>query len=275
MQHEERHITSSDGLKLYLQVWKPKEEPKGIIQIIHGLGEHSNRYTNVINTLVPAGYIIYACDLRGHGKSEGPRMFVNKFDEYIKDQQLISKIIQEDYPEKPKFLLGHSLGSTIAELFDNLNSFNGLILSASGMRPGGSVPSILVKLSAILAKIFPKLKVSTSIKGKDLSRDTAVAQGYMEDPLVYKSATVRLGNEFFKALEKTHSKLERINIPCLVISGENDTLMLGASEVYEKIGAQDKSLKIINEARHEVFNETEPSKSEALSELHMFLDKQL
>ncbi len=275
MQHEERHIASSDNLKLFLQVWKPKEEPKGIIQIIHGLGEHSNRYINVIETLIPAGYAIYASDLRGHGKSEGPTMFVNEFDDYRKDQQLISKIIQEDYPRKPKFLLGHSLGSTIAVLLDNLNSFNGLILSASGMKAGGSVPSILVKLSAILAKIVPKLKVSTSIKGEDLSRDTVVAQGYMEDPLVYKSATVRLGNEFFKALEKTHSVLERIKIPCLVISGENDTLMLGASEVYEKIGSQDKSLKIIKEARHEVFNEIEPSKSEALSELQMFLDKHL
>ncbi len=275
MQHEERHITSSDGLKLFLQVWKPKEEPKGIIQIIHGLGEHSNRYNNVIDNLIPAGYVIYTSDLRGHGKSEGLRMFVNEFDDYIKDQQLISRIIQADYPGKPTFLLGHSLGSTIAILFENLSPFNGLILSASGMKAGGSVPSILVKLSAFLAKIVPKLKVSTSIKGGDLSRDTEVAQGYMEDPLVYKTATVRLGNEFFKALEKTHSILEKINIPCLVISGENDTLMLGASEVYEKIGSQDKSLKIIKEARHEVFNEIEPSKSEALSELLMFLNKHL
>lgn len=167
------------------------------------------------------------------------------------------------------------MASTIAVLFENLSPFNGLILSASGMKTGGSVPSILVKLSALLAKIVPKLKVSTSIKGEDLSRDTEVARGYMEDPLVCKTATVRLGNEFFKVLEKTHSILEKINIPCLVISGENDTLMLGASEVYEKIGLQDKSLKIIKETRHEVFNEIEPSKSEALSELLMFLDKHL
>ena len=189
--------------------------------------------------------------------------------------ETIVKQIQKDYPDKPIFLLGHSMGSTIALLIEDHSSFNGLVLSASGMKTGGSVPSILIKLSALFAKIIPKLKVSTSIKGEDLSRDPEVGSSYMKDPLVYKSATVRLGSELFKAVEKTHSLLPNINISCMVISGENDSLMLGAKEVYANIGSQDKSLYIIEGARHEVFNEIEPSKTEALNFLLNFLHNHL
>ncbi len=114
MKHSEDFILANDGTKLYYQIWKPDTAPKAIIQIVHGIAEHTSRYLNVVNALVPAGFGIYGKDHRGHGKSEGTRGFINRFNDYIEDEHTFTKFIQEQESGIPIFLLGHSLGSIIS-----------------------------------------------------------------------------------------------------------------------------------------------------------------
>jgi alpha-beta hydrolase superfamily lysophospholipase len=83
MKHEEGTFTSADGLDLYYQHWLPEGEPKAVMVLVHGMGEYGGRYPHVVNALVPQGYAIYAADHRGHGRSPGQRMFVNKWSEYL------------------------------------------------------------------------------------------------------------------------------------------------------------------------------------------------
>jgi alpha-beta hydrolase superfamily lysophospholipase len=92
MQHDEGTFRTSDGLELHWQTWKPEGEPKAVFAIVHGYGEHSGRYLNPVNYLVPRGYTFYAYDLRGHGKSRGQRGHVNRFDEYLIDTDEFQRV---------------------------------------------------------------------------------------------------------------------------------------------------------------------------------------
>ena len=116
MKHFESEYEGTGGLKIYYQYWIP-DKPKAILQIVHGFAEHSGRYMNVVNELIPLGYALYANDHRGHGRSEGIRNYVDTFDQYIEDEKILYKIISEQHPNMPIFMLGHSMGSLIALYF--------------------------------------------------------------------------------------------------------------------------------------------------------------
>ena len=85
MKHRESTIQAVDGLDLYCQCWRPEEEIRGVLAIVHGFGEHSGRYLNVVNHLVPKGFAVYGFDLRGHGRSAGQRGHINQWGEYRQD----------------------------------------------------------------------------------------------------------------------------------------------------------------------------------------------
>ncbi|MFX1465826.1 MAG: alpha/beta hydrolase, partial [Promethearchaeota archaeon] len=87
MKHIEGNFIGTDDVRLYYQVWRPETTAKAVVQVAHGLAEHSGRYLNIVNALIPRGYAIYATDHRGHGKSEGLRAYVKKFEYYVKDQK--------------------------------------------------------------------------------------------------------------------------------------------------------------------------------------------
>ncbi|MFX1453373.1 MAG: alpha/beta hydrolase, partial [Promethearchaeota archaeon] len=139
MIHNEDYFNGKNGLKLYYQVWRPDENPKAIVQIVHGLIEHSGRYLNVVNKLVPKGYIIYGSDHRGHGKSEGIKAFVKNFDYFVDDQKTFFELIKEKESDLPIFLLGHSMGALVSIFFASKyqDQLKGLILSGAGTRAGG------------------------------------------------------------------------------------------------------------------------------------------
>ena len=116
MKYIESEYEGIGGLKIYYQCWTP-DKPKAVLHVVHGFAEHSGRYMNVVNELVPLDYGIYANDHRGHGRSSGVRNFVETFDEYIEDEKILYNIISKDQPKIPIFMLGHSMGSLIALYF--------------------------------------------------------------------------------------------------------------------------------------------------------------
>ena len=133
MKNVERNFEGVKGLNIFYQSWLP-ENPKAIVQVVHGFAEHSGRYLNVVNEIIPLGYGVYADDHRGHGRSEGIRNYVDSFDQYVEDEKKLYDIIKEKHPNLPIFLLGHSMGSLIAiyviKKYEDL--YKGLILSGTG-----------------------------------------------------------------------------------------------------------------------------------------------
>ena len=108
--HQETHFPARDGTNLYEQYWLPDGPPQAVVVIVHGINEHSGRYARLAADLTGRGYAVYAMDLRGHGRSDGERVMVRSFDEYLDDVEDLLQRVAEREPGKTLFLLGHSMG---------------------------------------------------------------------------------------------------------------------------------------------------------------------
>lgn len=276
MKHKEGFLESYDGVKLYYQVWMPDGESKAVVVVVHGLVEHSGRYMNVVNQIVPKGYAVYALDHRGHGKSEGERAHVKRFDELIEDLKIFVDFVRKNEKGKKLFMLGHSMGSLIAMLYvaKYPEGISGLILSGTGARPGKISPVVKALLS-LIAKVAPKAKFALPWDPSFISRDEKVVEAYVNDPLVSQKASARLLAEVYYATFRAAKEAAKINIPCLIQVGSADVSFDPESreELYNTIPAKDKTLKVYEGYRHEVYNEID--KEKPLKDLEDWLQKHL
>ena len=273
MRHLEDSFVSSRDIKLFYQVWYPDKSPKAVIQLVHGILEHSGCYLNLASELVKRGYVIYAADLQGHGRSEGVRAYVKSFDVFVEDQKILYDLIKEKEQDIPVFLLGSSMGSFIATILaaTYLKNIDGLVLSSTGTKLGGFnlFTKVLIKF---LALFVPKMKIEDpNIDG--LSRDIKFIKAYMEDPLVSKKTTVELAAELLAGNYKSKQLIGQIEVPTLVQCGSADSVVFGIEELDELMVMSDKTVKIYDSLFHEVYNELEEDRKIVLKELGDWLDR--
>jgi len=272
MEHLEDTFTGIDGTKLYYQVWRPEETLKAVVQIMHGFGEHSGRYLNIVNELIPRGYVVYANDHRGHGKSEGIQLYIKNFQDYIEDQKIFFDLINEKEPDLPHFILGHSMGSTIAEFYvmKYPEKIQGLVLSGTATQLG-AVKGVMKALLKFFGLLAPKMRIKMDL-APQLSHDSEVVKAYREDPLVFKRPTLKLGIEFANSITASQKILGQIKCPVLVQSGSEDKAMLGTEKFNDLLTVEDKTVKIYPGLFHEVYNEIENDRKLVLSNLGEWLD---
>lgn len=276
MKNTEGKFEGAKGLSIFYQSWLP-ENPKAIVQVVHGFAEHSGRYLNVVNELVPLDYGIYADDHRGHGRSEGTRNYVDSFDQYIEDEKTLYDIIKEKHPNLPIFLLGHSMGSLIViyviKKYEDL--YKGLILSGTGTSVGDKISGFLKTMAKVMGKIAPKLKISPGLEANMLSHDPEVVKAYQEDPNVYaEKITARLGYEMLNKFESVLDVIDKFKLPLLVQCGSEDALIKGAEEeIKEAFKMDDQTINIYDGLYHEVYNELEKDRKIVLKDLSNWLEK--
>ena len=277
LKHYEGEFRGVKDLKIYYQAWVP-DTPKAVIQLVHGGFEHSGRYQNIIDELIPHSYAVYADDHRGHGKSEGLRNYVDSFDQFIEDEKIFYEIIKKQYPKLPIFMLGHSLGSFIAIFFTEKYEklLHGLILSGVGTGPGSETSGFLKALAKIFSKIAPKMKINPKLDAKFLSHDPEVVKNYEVDPLVNADKiTVRLGYEMVKNFKNLKKAIENLKINLLVQCGSEDKLISGSEELDEWFNMDDKTIKIYEGLYHEVYNEIEKDRRIVLKDLRAWLNNHI
>ncbi|MHB8138778.1 MAG: alpha/beta hydrolase [Smithellaceae bacterium] len=268
-------FTAPDGTAIFWKSWLPDGTPKAVVHIIHGYAEHIDRYTNVINELLPAGYAVFGNDHRGHGKSKGKRGHVTSFQEYIDDEkQFRREVIDANFPGIPCFVLGHSMGSLIAMNYieQNADGTKGLVLSGTGSQPGTDIPKILLTLTKILSKILPAVHVKSPLPPEFISRDADVVKAYIDDPLVYNVITPRLAHEMNRYVVIGAQNTVKIKIPVLIQLGSKDTAFSGQKELFEMVGAKDKTFKLYEGLKHEVYNELPVDRVKVLADLRTWLD---
>jgi alpha-beta hydrolase superfamily lysophospholipase len=261
MQHKEGTFKGLNGLELYHVAWLPDKEIKAVIIAVHGLAEHIGRYKNVVDYLIPRGYAIYGLDHRGHGKSQGIKGYVDRFDDYITDLKTFHDMVRKEQPDKKIFMLGHSLGGLIAVAYavKYQEGLAGLIASAPLLKIGASVSPATVFMAKIIAALAPKMGVTT-LDASAISRDQAVVDTYVNDPLVYRGKTsARLGVELIEITTNIPEMIPTITLPLLVMYGTEDRLCdpEGSKMLYYKAGSMDKTLKAYEGLYHEIFNEPE------------------
>ena len=260
MSHIEFERKAFDGLSLYFHGWVTDKDPKGVICLVHGLGEHSGRYTHWATLLNQADYSLLAYDLRGHGKSGGQRGHVSSFDDYLKDTDLLLNEAEERFPGVPQFLYGHSLGGLIVNYYvlQRKPHLDGVIVTALSNKTSLQEQKGKVMLSKVLGAIVPKMSISTGLIPATISRDPDVVNRYINDPMVHHMVTVGWGKSALEAIDWADQHVSEWSLPVLFIHGEKDQLGYadGSREFSSKIKG-DCTLKIWPEMSHEVHNEPE------------------
>lgn len=283
-----KFIVCNDGAKIFLRIWDEVQAPIGIVQIFHGMAEHSGRYDDFAKFLNLKGFIVYADDHRGHGLSVGEKNVLayvgeDGFNNIVEDERNILEIIRKSYKDLPLYIFAHSFGSFIGQEFiiRYSNVIQGIILSGSAKQDGIEIKfaKLLANLQNFLfdnskpAKLLDKLsfgsyndKVENKTSKFDwLSRDKNEVNKYIEDDLSgYVSPIDFYYNLFhgFKDLYK-RDRLSKINkeLPILIISGDMDPVgKYGDSvkrlyDTYKDLNIEDLSLKLFQNGRHELLNE--------------------
>jgi alpha-beta hydrolase superfamily lysophospholipase len=261
MEHDTGTFKTADGTTLFEQWWRPEDQPKATVAIVHGYGEHSTRYTDVAGHLVNYGYTVETFDLRGHGRSEGKRTFVRSFDAYLVDLDRFLKRVKERMKSSNLFLLGHSMGGAIVTLFAMTRKPDGkgLILSGPALKISDDISPLLVRLSSMIGMVLPKLP-TIKLDSSGISRDPEVVKHYENDPLVYHGGIpARTGAEITGATKIIQAQMESMTLPLLILHGSDDRLAdpEGSKELYERAQSDDKTLKLYEGLYHEVMNEPE------------------
>ena len=259
MEYKEGTFQGVGGLELYWQSWRGEYAFRAALAIIHGFGEHSGRYANVVSHFIPQGYAIYGFDLRGHGRSPGQRGHINSWDEYRKDVKTFLNLISKKEPTRPVFLWGHSMGALIAldYLLHDPAGLGGAIISGAPLDPVGVAKPFLVLIARALSRVWPRFSLPLGLDPKALSRNLEVVRAYEADPLVHGKTTVRWGAEILQTIEWVKARAAEVRIPLILIHGGADPLNSpkGIRTFFEKITLTDKEMKIYPGSYHEVHND--------------------
>jgi len=250
---------NKDGL--YYRYWAAPAKTKAVVVLVHGLGEHCQRYEHLAQRLNQAGYALSSMDLPGHGQSQGERGHIDSFDQFQNAIVELTRQTKIKYPEKPIVLLGHSMGGLVATqvLLNHQDSFAAAMLSGAAIQSPQEPPGWQVVLIKTIAKFLPKAKM-LALDASGISRDPSVVEKYMSDPLVsQEKLSARFLVGMTQAMELCKNQANSITLPMLVMHGSADVMTSpqGSQLLFEQLRSQDKQLKIYNDLFHEIFNEPE------------------
>lgn len=260
---------TADGLTQLRRRWATPRARAAVL-LVHGIGEHSGRYLHVGQALSAAGFDVLAADNRGFGQSGGRRAYVHDFSEFLDDVEAL--LVERRTLGLPVVLVGHSLGGLIstAYLVSGREGPDLAVLSAPALQ--AQVPRWQRLLAPALGRLLPKLFVPAPIAGSLLSRDPAVAEAYVKDPLLVAGSTAGLGKAVLEAMQTTAASIDRIHVPVYVLHGSADELVPPqASEPLAHLPGVVR--RVWPGLRHECFNE--PEQGEVLAEVVAWLDAQL
>jgi len=282
---EEHSFVAEDGLKIFYRTYLPRrqtgksEQERTKLVIVHGIGEHSGRYNNVVDVLLPQGISVWALDLRGHGRSEGKKGHIASFEEYTSDVLSLVNIARKSKEEDVKcFMLGHSMGGLITLYFALRypELIDGMIVSSPALGLAVRVPFIKVILGRLMSFLFPSFTMGNGLNVGMLSHDEGMVRAYVEDPLVHDRVSARWFTEILNAMEYVNSLATSLKIPILMQLAQDDRLTdpLVAEEFFERLTVRDKTLLVYEGLYHEIYNEQEVLRRKPLEDLRAWLEKQ-
>lgn len=276
MEYTEDYFQGLGDYNLFYKSWSVTK-PKAVIQILHGFCEYSRRYTNLIDHLVKENFVVFIHDHKGHGKSEGTRNHITTLNTFANDAHILTELILKKYPNVPLFLIGHSMGSLVAQRYaiKYQKELKGLILSGSGTSPP-KFPKMLEIFAKIMVKIAPKLKGDAGIDPENISSDPESVEDYKTDPLIdYKNGTVGMGIAMMNHYSEIKEEIGKIQIPVLMQRGSDDVMMIGEKELFEDLKTKDKEFIVYENAKHEIYTEIKEIREKAFNDVTKWITSHL
>jgi len=305
MKAEEFELSLDGGVTLHAYRWEPEDGAKAVIQIVHGMAEYAARYARFAEAATANGYAVAAVDLRGHGKSTASPddwgFFAERdgWNKVVGDLAAQRKRITIEYPDLPVFLLGHSMGSFLAQqlMIEHGGEYAGVILSASNgpVGPLGAVGAFIARLEVLrlgpkgISGLLGAMSFGTFNKPYKpprtdfdwLSRDEAEVDKYVADPLCGFDFRTSSWRDMIDALGRLYgkAKLARIpkDLPVFILAGTNDpvgNMTKGVDKliaVYRSTGLTAVESRYYDGARHEILNET--NRDEVTADILGWLDR--
>ena len=272
-------LISNDGVKIFHRQYAAEPERARML-IAHGLGEHSGRYGNVVERMLPKGVSVWAPDHRGHGRSGGRRGHVLNFVQYLSDLRLVAELADKDRPEGMKlFLLGHSMGGLIAIFFAQRypELVDGVIASSPALGMAIEIPRVKKTLGSFMSFIWPGLTMGNELDAGKISHDPDVVSAYETDPLVHDRVSARFFTEFIAAMETVNERTSSVKVPILLQVAGDDHLVNARSSLqfFENLAMPDKTLHVYDGLYHEIYNELEDQRKQVFKDLENWLEKHM
>lgn len=265
---------TSDGIDVYAKSWQPDSgDIKGIITLVHGLGEHIERYQHFAEVLTSAQYAILGYDQRGHGQTGGARGHIPNYDIFLDDLSIAIDKTEELLPKAPHFIYGHSMGGGLVTnyLIRKQPKLKAAILSAPYFRLTNPQPAIKLTVGRWTQDLFPKLTLPNGLDPNHLSRDKSEVEKYLNDPLVHDKISAKMGISIVDAGEYALEHANKINIPTLLLHGTGDQITSPkASQRLADKSEEKVKIQLLPGLYHEINNE--PEKEEVLSAIVEWLN---
>lgn len=271
------------GLRRDLQglIWQPAGgAPIGSVVMIHGLGEHCQRYRTLAEDLARAGWASFAADLPGHGNSPGRRGHVESYDRTLKEIGEMLRSAAEHFPDRPVVLLGHSMGGNFAanyvlrrkEIAPQVAEPAGLVLSGPMFLPTNPPPRPQIFAAWLTGHLLPWWTIRAPLKAERLTRNEAIADDLRRDPLVHSRLSLYLGTQLLAQGRHALDHADRIDLPVLLLHGEDDpiTSHLASESFALRAGTHAKFVGFPG-MLHEVFHE--PDRQQVVSVLIEWLNE--
>ena len=273
----ERTFDGVGGIPIVYDTWTPEGQPRGVVILSHGLGEHAGRYHHVAKRFGEAGLATYALDHRGHGRSGGKRVYLRRIEEYTADFATLVGITKREHPGVPKIVLGHSMGGAIVFSYgvERPEDYDLMVLSGPAVAAQDGVSALLAAVGKVLGRIAPGVPVQT-LDATAVSRDPEVVADYQADPLVWHGKVpAGIAGELIRVGETMPDRAHAIDRPLLVVHGSDDRLVhyRGSERLVEAVASDDVHLKVYPGLYHEVFNE--PERAMVLGDVLSWLDARI
>ncbi len=255
------HWKTSDGLEIFAKSWQPDSgNIKGAITLVHGMGEHIERYDHVAEILTAEGYAMLGYDHRGHGKSEGNRGHIPSYEQFLDDVAQTVSQTKDLFPDVPQFIYGHSMGGCLVAnyLIKRQPDLKAAVLSAPYFRLTTPAPSLKVSFGRLTQNLVPKLTLPTGLNADHISRDKEEVRKYVNDPLVHDKISAKMGISVVDAGEYAIAHSGKIKVPTLVLHGSGDKITDSkASVAFAKNAGPEVHIKLHDGLYHEIHNEPE------------------
>jgi alpha-beta hydrolase superfamily lysophospholipase len=258
----EGSFDGEDGRRLFRRSWLP-DAPTRVVLLVHGFAEHSGRYEAMGAWLARRGCAVHAYDHRGHGRSPGPRNYVDSFDDYLDDLGRLLDLVRKEHPTLEITIVGHSMGGlvTLAFLRERKPRVFAAVTSGPALALGEALSGTKFLLAKVLRRVAPRYLVDAGLPADGLSRDPEVARAYEADPLVDTRTTASLVLEMTTAIERTAGGGAEVEVPLLMLHGGDDPLCdaEGSRAFFASLPEPSpaKRLEVYPGLLHEIFNEPE------------------
>jgi acylglycerol lipase len=271
----EETVTGMSGLNIFVRSWRPSGAARAVVVICHGLNAHSGQYQWVGEQLAASGLAVYALDLRGRGRSDGERFYVDKFSDYVSDIATVVALAKTREPGLSVYLLGHSAGGVVSCIYtlEHQAELAGLICESFAFQI--PAPDFAIAVLKGLSHLAPHAHV-VKLKNEDFSRDPEVVRAMNDDPLIaHEVQPTRTAAEMARADDRLKKEFPLITLPVLILHGTLDkvTKPSGSQLFYDTAGSADKTLKLYEGYYHDLLHDV--GKEEVLTDMTAWINARL